>query len=72
MNNNINNISRQVQKCGNMKYKTQSEIQVLCQQEGKALFFTDEHADTINTTPIHLCLKRLISAVSTQIRNFVV
>jgi len=28
----------ELQKRGNMKYKTQSEIQVLCQKEGKASF----------------------------------
>jgi hypothetical protein len=62
MTNNFNTISRQLQKCGNMKYRTQNEIQV----------FTDDHADTINTTPIHVCLKRLISNVSTRIGNFLV
>jgi len=39
---------------------------------GQSLFFTDDQADIINTTLIHVCLKRLVSAVSTQIGNFVV
>lgn len=67
MTNDINTITGQSQECDNIKYKTHSEIQVLCEQRGKAFFSTDDHVDTKNTIPSHVCLKGLICAVSTQI-----